>query len=149
DLPLVVYAATPEVDPGDVLAAGVHAARVLAGSAAVYLISVVGRVDLTELLGDDLTVPPGAVRVYLPGVSPDEPNPSRHRRLEAERVLRDPAAVPHTIIQLLAPAIAARRAPAEYPLLRPLLEADTEAVASERDELAARVVDLEQQLSAA
>jgi hypothetical protein len=149
DLPLVVYAATPEVDPNEVLAAGVHAARVLAGSAAVYLLSAVGRGDLAERLGDELTVAPGAVRVYLPGVSPDEPNPSRHRHLEAERVQRDPLAVPHTIIQLLAPAIAARRAPAEYPVLRPLLEADPEAVDSERAELAARVADLEQQLSVA
>jgi len=147
DLPLVVYAATPEVDPKRVLEAGRYAAQVLAGSAAVHLVSVVGQVNLTELLGEELTVAPGAVRIYLPGVSRDEPNPSRHRHLDAERVLRDPHAVPHTIIQLLAPAIAARRAPVDYPRLRPLLAADTEALGSERDELAARVADLEQQLS--
>lgn len=149
DLPLVVYAATPDVDPKQVLEAGLHAARVLAGSAAVHLLSVVGRVNLTELMGDELTVASGEVRVYLPGVSPDEPNPSRHRRLEAERVRRDPTGVPHTIIQLLAPAIAARRAPFEYPDLRPLLETDTEAVIAERDELAERVLDLEVQLAQA
>lgn len=149
DLPVVVYAATPEVDPKSVLTAGIHAARVLAGSAAVYLISVVGRVNLTELLGDELTTPPGAVRVYLPGVARDEPMPSRHRILDAERVRRDAVAVPHTIIQLLAPAFAARRAPEEYPTLRRLLEADTDALITERDELSSRVADLEDQLSTA
>jgi hypothetical protein len=149
DLPLVVHAATPRIDPKSVAEAGLYAAQVLAGSAAVYLLSVVGQVNMTELLGDELTVAPGAVRVYLPGATRDEPNPSRHRQLEAERVFRDPRAVPHTIIELLAPAIAARRAPAAYPDLRALLEVDTEAVISERDELAARVADLEHQLSIA
>lgn len=149
DLPVVVFAGRPDVDPKSVLDAAKHAAQVLAGSALVAMVSAVGQVNLTALVGEDLTVAPGAVRVYLPGVSPDEPNPSRHRTLDAERVQRDPTAVPHTIIQLLAPAIASRRAPAEYPLLRPLLLADTEGVIAERAELAARVVDLEQQLAAA
>lgn len=162
DLPMVVYAATPDLDPRDVLTAGIHAARVLAGSAAVYLISAAARSRLLELLGEDLAVAPGAVRVYLPGVKHDEPDPSRHRSLESERVRRDPEAIPHTIIQLLAPAIAARRAPHEYAHLRDLLRTihpgddETQTLRSHLDDLStrvregqARIDDLEMQLATA
>ena len=149
DLPIVVFARDPEQPPTETLQHAEFAAQVLAGSAAVYLVGPAGQVHLTELLGAELTTDPGGARVYLPGVTPGEPTPSRHRRIDAERVARDPRAVPHTIIQLLAPAIAARRSPAEYPVLRRTLDADTDALRDERDEYAARVADLERRLSVA
>ncbi len=149
DLPVVVMTPGPDFDARSCRDAGTHAARVLAGSAAVFLVGPAGRVDLGEILGPDLVVAPGAARVYLPGVSPNEPNPWRHRQLDPDRVRRAPGAVPSTIIELLAPAIAARRAPAEYPELRRLLDVDTAAIASEHARMEARIADLEDQLARA
>ncbi len=149
DLPLVVFAGAPEIPPDNTRQAAEYAALVLAGSALVHLIGPAGLVHLRTLLGEDLGVEPGAVRVYLPGVSPTEPRPSRHRWLDAERVVRDPRAVPHTILGLLAPVTTARRPPTAARELLPLLHADLDALRARNDHLEARVLALEDQLARA
>ena len=147
DLPLVLFATGPELDGVHCLETARVAARVLAGSAAVFLVDA-GRPVLAELVGSDLGVEAGGARIYLPGFAPDEDEPWRHRRLEPERVARDPQAAAYTIVQFLAPATAARRAPSEYPALRPLLQHGPNAEVEDHDRLVARTIDLEEQLAA-
>ncbi len=149
DLPILVTTPGPDLDARACLDAATHAARVLAGSAAVHLVGPAGRVNLSEILGSELGPAPGEARLYLPGVAPDEPNPARHHRLDAARVARDPMAMPFTILQFLAPATASRRIPAGAAALQRLLEVDPDAVERERTALQERIVDLEDQLAAA
>ncbi len=146
DLPIVAFATSPSFDAKQCLDAGIYAAQVLAGCASVHLIGA-EQDPLNKLLGGELGIEAGAVRVYLPGFSKDEQEPWRHRVFDPERVLRDPKGIAHTIVQLLAPSMASRRAPIEYPRLRHLLTSaatsDTETI----DELIERVHDLERQLA--
>lgn len=147
DLPIVVFTTSETFNAKQCLDAGIYAAQVLAGCAAVY-ITAAGQEPFNELLGQDLGIEAGAVRVYLPGFSLNEQEPWRHRVFDPERVLRDPKGIAHTIVQLLAPSMASRRAPLEYPRLRHLL---TSAAASDTETiegLVERVHDLEHQLVA-
>ena len=151
DLPVVALTRARDTDPKRCLEAGIRTAQVLAGSAAVYLLDEGAEGAFTDLVGPESAVTEGAVRLYLPGFSPDEASPWRHHVLEPERVARDPDAVGSTIVQLLAPAIASRRAPCEYEQLRPLLRHGSSvdgngSTEAERRDLEARVRDLEGQL---
>lgn len=149
DVPIVVIAASPSLDAIALREPAKRTAQMLAGSAAVVLIGPAGRVNLAEILGRDLAVEPGGVRLYLPGVSPSEPNPSRHRAIAPTRVAQDPMAVAQLTVQMLAPATTARRAPADYPGLRRLLDTDVEAMAADHARLTSRVDDLEHRLAVA
>lgn len=151
DLPIIAMTRASDTDAARCLEVGIRAARVLAGSAAVYLLDRGAEKEFANLVGHESAVAEGAVRVYLPGFSPDEESPWRHHVLDPERVARDPDALGSTIVQLLAPAIASRRAPSEYERLRPLLlRASTNGTSSpvevERRQLEDRVRDLEVQL---
>lgn len=148
DLPVVVFTVGSSLDTAAAGDAAQHAARVLAGTAAVFLVSDRGRSRLGTLLGPELIMEPGGVRVYLPGLSPEEPDPWRHRLLIPEQVAENPRGVAHHVVQLLSPANAARRAPTEYETLRTLLQSGG-TMAPEIDEhRIERIHDLEGQLEA-
>lgn len=148
DLPIVVFTPGPHLDAAGLRDAALHAARVLAGTAAVYLIGEGGRARLGTLLGPDLAIEPGGVRVYLPRLSPDEPDPWRHRALAPEQVLDSPRGVAHLLLGVLSPATAARRAPAEYQTLRDLLLTGSNAAPEVGRHRLDRLHDLEEQLEA-
>lgn len=146
DLPAVVFTPGPMLDVRATGKAAEYTAQVLAGTAAVYLVNDPGRTRLGTLLGSELIMEPGGMRVYLPGLSPDEPDPWRHRVLIPEQVAENPRGVAHQVVQLLSPHNAARRAPAAYETLRNLLQSNGSMAPEVDEHRLARIHDLEEQL---
>ncbi len=94
--------------------------RRLTGVASVGLLESDAVAALAEALGPDLTVDPGAVRVFLPGAGSDEA-PWRHFVVPPAVASRSWETAGRVIAERLALSIAARRAPAEYEQVRRLL----------------------------
>lgn len=137
DLPIVVFSDDPvrtRPSGGPALfdtIVGRVAARSL-GIAAVAVLDPAGSTALGTILGEHHTVWGGAFRMYLPGVDPATGRDEwRHRYVLPDRYLRHVDTAARVVARALAPAAAARRAPASYAVAKPLLDAARHADAGE------------------
>lgn len=121
DLPVVVFSKPDEQDGTEWVEGVRRAARSLSGIALVVMVPppTVGR--FVDLMGRDLGVWGGALRLYLPGLSLDEQRPWRHRYVVADKLVLNAQRPAALVGRMLSRSVAGRRAPDLYRALRPLL----------------------------
>ena len=116
------------------------AALRLAGLAPVYSLQRDGERAFQELMGIDLGVWSGASRVYLPGITFENPDPRPHRYFLSRRLGSTPIDAGLTVARYLSVRMARQRAPRSYVRLRSVLDTDLE---SQLDDLFAEIERLE------
>lgn len=115
--PIVVYTHDSRVSVDETMKRATTAQEILAGLVEVVVLTPPAESVFVQLLGRDLAVWGGAVRLYLPGPM----KPSRHRYFLPDVVERHHREVGRRIARALSGAIAARRAPAPFEEVRSLL----------------------------
>jgi hypothetical protein len=116
-VPIVVFTHNERLAVKDTMDWASTTQLILAGVARVVVLPPDAVGGFTELLGKDLSVWDGAVRVYLPG--PLEP--WRHRYYLRDIVAKHPREVGRRIANSLSGSISARRAPQPYEAVRTAL----------------------------
>lgn len=120
-LPIVVVGHDYGLKPkGTIEAAGVLVNH-LCGIAQVIVVPDIAIDDFNDLIHPASGVFPGEVRVYLPDPVADDPD----WVFENGTLRRDAIGVGQQISALLTPVVAARKPPAEYEVIRPLLRKHT------------------------
>lgn len=142
DVPLVVFSHDDSV-PGETWASRAStAAEVLAGVASVSMLPPPAVHRFTEVIGREMGVWGGALRIYLPRVDLDDPAPWRHRYLDAGRQRGDRYRAGSTVSGMLSSYVAARRPPDLYARVRNLVrtgvpaESDTDLLRIAEEEIA-------------
>jgi hypothetical protein len=160
-LPLVVFSEEPGRGYTPMLQRAEKAAARLAGAAQVMMLTSDAVAQFRDLIGDELAVWGGAVRVYLPNTGPQGLEPERHRYLPTWRLGDGVDRPARLLAALLGATITARRPPPSYDLVRrdlrlgrggtdaellKLAEAEIARLTQDRDDLKARVAQLENEL---
>ena len=143
DIPVVVFSHDAAVDDEVWTDRVLGAAEVLAGIASVCMLPPPAVDAFTDLVGRDLGVWGGALRVYLPGVTLDDPRPWRHRYLAAPRHLGSRLRAGSVVSAMLSSYVASRRPPELYATLRPLLRTSGPSVGEDADLLQLAEEELE------
>lgn len=148
ECPVVVVAHDYEGGAKATIECGEATAKQLAGIAPVKVLPDIVIDEFNEALPEDFAINPGEVRLYLPGKLPAR----FHYTVEPEVARSHPGAAGRRIARRVMSILAARRAPAIYDRLRPLLRKNrglssdellSEAF-KENDELRSSIDELEQ-----
>lgn len=110
-IPFVVIASGASLD---VVSARRRAERIavrLAGTVRVVVLTPAAAAALSEMLGEALAVPSSCVRLFLPGLDRDDPQPLLHRIIHPDQVDRSLDATAERVARGLAPRIAAATVP--------------------------------------
>jgi len=118
-IPIVVFSHDERLEPAETMRRATTTQRILAGVAHVVALTPSAQRAFTDLVGHDLSVWGGAVRVYLPGSM----EPWRHRYHLRDIVEKHPREVGRRIATTLSAAIAARKPPYVFDLVQAQLRA--------------------------
>ena len=123
-VPIVVYSVDQHILPVAYSDRAKKAASRLAGCADVRMLTIESEPVFNEAMEPlSLAVFQGAVRVYLPGIDLDEPQPWRHRYTKARNLSVDAHAAANVVVRQVLPRMAAQRPPEVYRLrIRDLLD---------------------------
>ena len=137
-VPVVVYSLDRALQPDDHYRRVSIAARRLAGCADVRVLTEHSQ-DLFHgiMQPTSMSVFGGAVRIYLPGILRDDPQPWKHRYIQGRYLPDDPFKASRVIVRRILPRMAAQRPPTIYRTIRPWLghrNRDWEEYAMELDE---------------
>lgn len=140
-VPVIVFSVDPALGPEGYSDRVKETARRLAGCADVRMLTATSEDDfVASTHGTNMAVFNGAVRVYLPGIDSEEPQPWRHRYVQAHLLSERPQTAAARISQLVLPRAVAQRPPVLYRThLKQLLDAslgadtDWQALAEDLD----------------
>ncbi len=114
-VPIVVYSVDQRILPTAYSERAKKAASRLAGCADVRMLTIESESVFNDAMKPlSLSVFEGAVRVYLPGIDPDDPQPWRHRYTTARNLSVDAHAAANVVVRQILPRMAARRPPEVY-----------------------------------
>ena len=114
-VPVVVYSVDQHILPMAYSDRVKKAASRLAGCADVRMLTIESEPLFHEAMEPfSLAVFQGAVRVYLPGIDPDDPQPWRHRYTRARNLSVDAHAAANVVVRQILPRMAAQRPPEVY-----------------------------------
>lgn len=111
-VPIVVFSHDPTAPPAVTSERAKQAAIVMAGTALVVVLADAHVDQFKDLIGDDMAVWGGAVRIYLPASDSVGLSPRRHRYFERWRLSGKPRDAALRIAAEVASAVASRRPPA-------------------------------------
>ena len=115
DVPLVLFSTDTAISPQQYSARVKETARRLAGCADVrLLLQESGKQFHDAVNALTLSVFDGAVRIYLPGISEDDPQPWRHRYIRARYLTEKPKSAARLVVQQLLPRMTSQRPPEIY-----------------------------------
>ena len=113
--PVVVFSVDPKVGPDGYADRVRETARRLAGCVDVRMLTATSEdAFVAATHGHSLSVFDGAVRVYLPGIDREDPQPWRHRYVQAHLLSERPHTAAGRISQLVLPRVVAQRPPMLY-----------------------------------
>ena len=123
-VPIVVYSVDQRILPTAYSERARKTASRLAGCADVRMLTIESERAFNDAMEPlTLSVFEGAVRVYLPGIDPDDPQPWRHRYTTARNLSVDAHAAANVVVRQILPRMAAQRPPEVYRLrIRDLLD---------------------------
>ena len=138
-VPVVVYSVDQTIRPEDYAARIREAASRLAGCADVRMLTAESEPAFNETMAQiSLSVFQGAVRVYLPGLDEDDPQPWRHRYTRARYLSDNPYKAANPVVRQILPRMVSLQPPEVYRMeIKHLLDRqrhDWEAIAEEFDE---------------
>ncbi len=114
-VPIVVYSVDQHILPTAYSERAKKAASRLAGCADVRMLTIESEPAFNNAMEPfSLSVFQGAVRVYLPGIDPDDPQPWRHRYTTARKLSVDARAAANVVVRQILPRMAAQRPPEVY-----------------------------------
>ena len=149
-VPIVVYSVDRHILPMAYSERAKRAASRLAGCADVRMLTNESEQAFNDAM-EPLTLPvfQGAVRVYLPGIDPDDPQPWKHRYTTARNLSVDAHAAANVVVRQILPRMAAQRPPEVYRLrIRDLLDRQRhdwqELAEGVEDELNQRIAEQDQ-----
>ena len=115
DVPLVLFSTDTAISPQQYSARVRETARRLAGCADVRLLLQESGERFHDAMNTlALSVFDGAVRIYLPGVSQDDPRPGRHRYIRARYLTEEARGAARVVVQQLLPRMTSQRPPEIY-----------------------------------
>ena len=123
-VPIVVYSVDQRILPTAYSERARKTASRLAGCADVRMLTIESERAFNEAMEPlTLSVFEGAVRVYLPGIDPDDPQPWRHRYTTARNLSVDAHAAANVVVRQILPRMAAQRPPEVFRIrIRHLLD---------------------------
>jgi hypothetical protein len=149
-IPIVVYSVDWHILPTAYSERAKKAASRLAGCADVRMLTNESEQAFNDAMEPlTLSVFQGAVRVYLPGIDPDDPQPWKHRYTTARNLSVDAHAAANVVVRQILPRMAAQRPPEVYRLrIRDLLDRQRhdwqELAEGVEDELNQRIAEQDQ-----
>ncbi len=117
-LPLVVFSEDPQRGFTPTLQRANAAAHRLMGAAQVMVLTSQYIDEFEQLIGDELAVQNGDVRIYLPNSGQRGLEPDRHRTIALDRLGDDPGRPARMLAAMLATTVTARRPPSVYEEVR-------------------------------
>ena len=138
-VPVVLYSVDRLIRPEQFEARAKKTASRLAGCADVRMLTIESEPVFNDTMDRlSLSVFQGAVRVYLPGIDADDPEPWRHRYTRARNLSVNAHAAANVVVRQVLPRMAAQRPPEVYRLeIKDLLDRqrhDWQQLAEELDE---------------
>ena len=116
-VPIVIYSVDQRILPEEYSARTKTAARRLAGCADIRMLTTDSEPAFNETMDPmSLSVYQGAVRVYLPGIDRDDPQPWRHRFTRARHLSVHPNSAANVVVRQILPRMASQRPPEIYRL---------------------------------
>ncbi len=116
-VPVVLYSVDKNIGPEQFETRARKTASRLAGCADVRMLTIESEPVFNNAMEPlSLSVFEGAVRVYLPGIDPDDPEPWRHRYTRARNLSVNAHAAANVVVRQVLPRMAAQRPPEVYRL---------------------------------
>ena len=115
EVPLVLFSTDSAISPQQYSARVRETARRLAGCADVRLLLSESGSHFHHVMNPlALSVFDGAVRIYLPGVSEDDPQPWRHRYIRARYLTEKASSAARLVVRQILPRMTSQRPPEIY-----------------------------------
>ena len=145
-VPVVIYSVDNTLTPPSYASRVQEAARRLAGCADIRMLTAESEPLFNDIMQPlSLSVFDGAVRVYLPAIDADEPNPWRHRYTRSRHLSPNPSIAADVIVRQVLPRMASLQPPTIYrQQIKQLLDRqrhDWETFAAELDQAEMRLTE--------
>ncbi|MDE0117293.1 MAG: hypothetical protein OXT07_11805 [bacterium] len=156
-VPVVLYSVDQHIGPEQFETRARKTASRLAGCADVRMLTIESEPAFNDTMEPlSLSGFQGAVRVYLPGIDPDDPEPWRHRYTRARNLSVNAHSAANVVVRQILPRMAAQQPPEVYrSQIRHLLDRQrhdwqqfAEELDAERNQLVKDLVTLQQEKEA-